>query len=84
MGSPLGHQHVDELENTASVHDSARQSTSFLSAATAVTALRSTGAPGLAYATRISIVCSARLSTRGETRVPSHPVQTEEVSFVDL
>ena len=35
----------------------------FLSAVAAVVALGSTGAPGLAHATRIGIVCSSRLST---------------------
>jgi hypothetical protein len=70
-GPKFGHQHVGKHEDTASVHGPARQSTSFLSATAAVTALRFTGAPGLAHATRIGVVCSGRLSTRDEARIPT-------------
>lgn len=67
--SKFDRQQLNEHDVTASVHDPTRQSTSFLPAAATAVALGSTGAPSLADATRVGIVCSGRLSTRGETGV---------------
>jgi hypothetical protein len=67
--SKFGLQQLGEHEVTASVHDPARRSISFLPAVATAVALGSTGAPSLADATRVGIICSGRLSTRGETGV---------------
>jgi len=61
---------TDELtDNISSTYNPARLSALFLSAVAALTSLRSTGAPGLAHATRISIGRSSRLGMRGEARI---------------
>ena len=58
---------TDKLtEDMSSTYNSARPSALFLSAVAALTSLGSTGAPGLAHATRIGIGRSSRLGTRGE------------------
>jgi len=61
---------IDELtEEISSTYTPARLSALFLSAVAALTPLGSTGAPGLAHATRTSIGRSSRLGTRGEARI---------------
>jgi hypothetical protein len=61
---------TDELtEDVSSTYNPARLSALFLSAIAALTSLGSTGAPGLAHATRIGIGRSSRLGTRGEAGI---------------